>query len=273
MIKKKITKLLSLLILVMGGMQLFSSCSTSKIVYFQDVVPGVSELVNLPTEDLTIRPKDKLSINVNTPDEKLSRLFNLTYGSGNSSSYGSGGNGSSRGLGYTVDTDGNINFPVIGKIRVQGMTREGLAEFITRELRQRELVKDPVVIVEYMNLYVYTLGEVGTKGRIAIDRDNPTILDAISQAGDLTIQGRRDNILVLREENGVQHAYSVDLTNGRKLYNSPVYHLKQNDIIYVEPNKTKVNSSTTNGNTFRSVSFWMSLTSFLTSMAVFVVNL
>jgi polysaccharide export outer membrane protein len=226
----------------------------------------------MPTEDLTIRPKDKLSINVNTPDEKLSQMFNLRVSSSNSSTY-SGGTGSSRGLGYTVDSDGNINFPVIGKIHVEGMTREGIAEYITNELKKRELVKNPVVIVEYMNLNVSVLGEVGSKGRIAIDRDNPTILDAISQAGDLTIQGRRDNILVLREENGVQHAYTVDLTNGRQLYNSPVYHLKQNDIIYVEPNKTKVNSSTVNGNTFRSVSFWMSLTSFLTSMAVFIVNL
>jgi polysaccharide export outer membrane protein len=205
---------------------------------------------------------------VNSQDEKLSQLFNLSYGGQymNSSTH-------KNELGYTVDTDGNIYFPVIGRIHVDGMTREGVAEYIMKELKQRELIKNPVVIVEYLNLNVNVLGEVTRPGRINIDRDNPTILDAISQAGDLTLQGRRDNIMVLREENGVHHVYSVDITNGRQLYNSPVYHMKQNDIIYVEPNKSKTSTSTTNGGTLRSASFWVSLTSLLTSMVAIIVNL
>ena len=121
-----------------------------------------------------------------------------------------------------------------------------------------------------MNLFVSVMGEVNHAGRIKIDRDNFTILDALSEAGDLTIYGKRDRVLVLRQENGKQHVYGVNLCDARQIYSSPVYYLQQNDVVYVEPNDTKSRQSTVNGNTVRSTSFYISLASLITSIAVLI---
>lgn len=253
---------------------LVSSCSApKKITYFQDLQSEVSQLNIGPSSDIRIRPKDQITILVNTPDPKLTNLFNLPVtnqriGQTSSSASTSSGNVA----GYTVDTEGRINFPVIGKMKVGGMTREEIADYITRQLKERELVKDPVVTVEYMNLHFAVLGEVSSPGRYFIDRDRPTLLDALSEAGDLTIQGRRDNILVLREEDGKQTPYRVNLCSADSLLQSPVYYLQQNDVVYVEPNAMRARQSTVNGNTVVSTSFWLSLLSFVTSMIVLITN-
>lgn len=240
------------------------SCSAPKeIAYFQDLQPGVSELTVTSPVEIKVRPKDKLSILVNSQDQKLNELFNLQNpSSSNSSNHVE--------LGYTVDSDGFIAFPVLGKVRVGGMTREQIAGYLTEQIKERELIKDPVVIVEFMNLCVSVLGEVNRPGRIDIDRDNMTILDALSEAGDLTIFGKREKVLVLRHENGKQRVYGINLCSADHIYNSPVYYLQQNDVVYVEPNNTKARQSTVNGNTVRSTSFWLSLASFLTSIVVLI---
>lgn len=253
---------------------LLYSCTTPKgISYFQDLQPDVKSLSIGPSADIRIRPKDQISIMVNTPDPKLTNLFNLPQTSqriGQQSSTASSGSGNLSG--YTVDSEGFINFPIMGKIEVAGLTREEIAERITRELIDRELVKDPVVTVEYMNLHFAVLGEVSNPGRYFIDRDRPTLLDALSQAGDLTIQGRRDNILVLREEGGKQVPHRINLCHTDSLLLSPVYYLQQNDVVYVEPNDMRKRQSTVNGNTVVSTSFWLSLVSFLTSIIVLITN-
>lgn len=253
---------------------LFYSCTTPKgISYFQDLQPDVKSLSIGPSADIRIRPKDQISIMVNTPDPKLTNLFNLPQASqriGQQSNTASSGNGNLSG--YTVDSEGFINFPIMGKIEVAGLTREEIAERITRELIDRELVKDPVVTVEYMNLHFAVLGEVSNPGRYFIDRDRPTLLDALSQAGDLTIQGRRDNILVLREEGGKQVPHRINLCHTDSLLLSPVYYLQQNDVVYVEPNDMRKRQSTVNGNTVVSTSFWLSLVSFFTTIIVLITN-
>lgn len=246
------------------------SCGTPKeITYFQDLKPGQTQLAITDPVEIRVRPKDKLSILVNAPDPKLSNMFNLPIVSqqiGQESA-----TGSSRGVsGYTVDSEGNITFPVLGKVRVDGMTREQIAEYLTTQLKEQELIKDPVVTVEFMNLFVSVMGEVNHAGRIKIDRDNFTILDALSEAGDLTIFGKRERVLVLRQENGKQHVYGVNLCDARQIYSSPVYYLQQNDVVYVEPNDTKSRQSTVNGNTVRSTSFYISLASLITSIAVLI---
>lgn len=248
------------------------SCSTPKeITYFQDLYSGVSEQSVIDSMEIRIRPKDKLSILVNSQDPKLTNMFNLPIisqqvGQEYSSGY-------SRGLsGYTVDSEGCISFPVLGKLKVEGMTREQIAKFITQQLKAQELIKDPVVTVEFMNLSISVMGEVNKPGRYNIDRDNPTILDALSGAGDLTIFGKRDDILVLRQENGKQNAYRINLCSAKNIYTSPVYYLQQNDVVYVGPNDTKVRQSTVNGNNVRSTSFWISLSSLITSIAVLIVK-
>ena len=213
---------------------------------------------------------------MNSRDPQLTDLFNLPYVSrqlGQSLRTGNVSTGFAQGVsGYTVNADGDIDFPVIGKIHVAGMKREEIAEHIKNELVTRDLVKDPVVTVEFMNLCVSVLGEVNNPGRFSIDRDCLTLLDAISMAGDLTIYGNRYKVLVLREEGGVQRVYGINLTQGEHVYSSPAYYLRQNDVVYVEPNDVKARQSTVNGNNVRSTSFWISLASLLTSIGILIFN-
>ena len=264
----KFCKILSLILMVLAAV----SCSTPKeISYFQDLQPGVTELTITDPVEIKVRPKDKLSILVNAQDPKLTNMFNLPIVSQQIGQESTGSSGTIRGVsGYTVDSFGDINFPVLGKIRVEGMTREQIAEYLTGQLKEKELIKDPVVTVEFINLGVSVLGEVNNPGRIKIERDNMTILDALSEAGDLTIYGKREKVLVLRQENGRQRVYGVNLCSAEHIYSSPVYYLQQNDVVYVEPNDTKSRQSTVNGNTVRSTSFWISLASLITSIAVLI---
>lgn len=252
----------------------FSCSAPSHVTYFQDLRPGESEQKVIAATEIKVRPGDKLSIIVNSRDPQLSQLFNLPYVSrqiGQVSASSSSVSGSSQGIsGYTVDEKGMIDFPVLGKIEIAGKNREEIATFIKGELLAKNLVKDPVVTVEYMNLCISVLGEVTQPGRYSIDRDKVTVLDAISMAGDLTIYGKREKVLVLREEEGVQHVYGVNLCSAEHLYTSPVYYLRQNDVVYVEPNNVRARQSTVNGNNVRSTSFWLSLASFLTTIGVLI---
>lgn len=255
---------------------LLSSCGSSKeVVYFQDLRPGESEIKLPEVQAITVQPEDKISIIVNSRDPQLTDLFNLPYvtrqlGQSLRADYNTGNN---TGIsGYTVSATGDIDFPVVGKIHVAGKKREEIAELIKNRLITENLVKDPVVTVEFMNLCVAVLGEVNKPGRFAIDRDRITVLDALSMAGDLTIYGNRSKVLVLRQEGDVQRVYGINLTSGEHVYTSPAYYLQQNDIVYVEPNEVKARQSTVNGNNVRSTSFWISLASLLTSIGILIFN-
>ena len=261
-------KRIRLIILSLAAL-LATACSAPKIAYLEDINSGQTvQIANV--KNIRILPDDKISILVNSRDPLLSNLFNLPYVTrqlgaiDNRSSY-------SQGLsGYTVDTEGNIDFPVLGKVHVAGLTRSEIAAKIKGELEGQNLVKDPVVTVEFLNLTVSVLGEVQLPGRFSIDKDRVTILDAISMAGDLTIQGKRENVLVQRDTDGKTTLYRVDLTKGSELYASPVFYLQQNDVVYVEPNAMKARQATVNGNNVRSTAFWFSLVSVLTSIATTV---
>ena len=137
---------------------------------------------------------------------------------------------------------------------------------------KENLVKDPVVTVEFANLCISVLGEVNNPGRFSIDRDKLTVLDALSMAGDLTIYGNRSKVMVLRQEGDVQRVYGLNLTSGNHVYTSPAFYLQQNDVVYVEPNAVKARQSTVNGNNVRSTSFWISLASLLTSIGILIFN-
>jgi len=128
------------------------------------------------------------------------------------------------------------------------------------------------VTVEFMNLTVSVLGEVANPGRYSIDKDYITLLEALSMAGDMTIFGKRDKVLVLREVEGQQRVYGVDLRSAEQLYNSPVYYLQQDDVVYVEPNSMRARQSTVNGNNVLSATFWMSLVSLITTVTVLFVK-
>ncbi len=252
---------------------LLSACSTPKqISYFQDLRPEESEnTITSSSWEIRLLPNDKISVLVNSRDPQLMNLLNLPILSrqiGTSSD-----NNTSQGIsGYTVDKSGNIDFPVLGSVHVEGLTREEVATLIKKELIDKNLVKDPVVTVEFQNLAISVMGEVAKPGRYNINKDKITILDALSMAGDLTIYGIREKVMVMREENGKQRLYGVDLCSAEDVYASPVYYLRQNDVVYVEPNDPKARQSTVNGNNIRSTSFWISLASLITSITLIFVK-
>ena len=240
---------------------MLASCATpTKVAYFQDT--EANDLI-LDVQPLQIRlqPEDKISIIVNTENQQLTNLFNLAYTPkylGMQSDTYQTLQGVS---GYTIDANGDIDFPVLGKVIVGGLTREEVAILIKNELVKRNLARTPVVTVDFMNLTISLMGEVSNPGRYAISRDHVTILDAISMAGDLTITGRRDCVKVIREKDGKQQTYTVDLTSIEDVVKSPVYYMQQNDIIYVMPNDMRLRQSTVNGNNIVSTSFWISIAS------------
>lgn len=271
-------KILKRCLLLAACAALLSSCATPKeVVYFQDLQQTDGTLAAVQAKEIRVRPDDKISIIVNSRDPQLTDLFNLPYVSrqlGQTLRSVTSTYGQSQGVsGYTVDSEGNIDFPVLGKIHVEGMTREEIGRCIKDELIGQDLVKDPIVTVEFMNLTVSVMGEVAKPGRYAIERDRITILDALSMAGDLTIYGRRDAVMVQRMEGDTLQVYQLNLVSGQDVYNSPAFYLQQNDLVYVAPNDVKVRESTVNGNNIRSTSFWISLGSLLTSVAVLITNI
>lgn len=243
-----------------------SSCKTpSNISYFQDFYNNPDTVVNLQNKVITIKPTDKLYIGVKSKDPQISQLFNLTGGNSSSSS-----NVSKDAYYYTVDGKGNIDFPVLGTVHVANLSREQVAEKIKKALIEASLVKDPVVTVGLSNLHYSVMGEVNHPGQFAIEDEKVTILDAISNAGDLTITGVRDDVMVLRQENGHQKIYKINLCSGKDVFSSPVYYLQQNDVVYVSPNDTKKRTSTVNGNTIQSTGFWLSVSSLAVTILTFL---
>jgi polysaccharide export outer membrane protein len=255
---------------VMASLALCSCHTSRQIVYFQDLTPTDSVVQITAPEPIRFRPADQLSIVVNCQDYRLTELFNLAVPSRRLNSRGNNSNNSNQVAMYTVDSKGNIEFPVLGTLHVEGMTREEVTHYVRDEIVSRDLAKDPIVTVEYGNLSVSVLGEVGKPGQYNIDKDRLTILDVISQAGDLSIRGRRDRVWVYRLEDGQRRAYQLNLCSAEQVTSSPAYYLRQNDQIYVEPNSARTSQSTTNGSTLRSTSFWISMVSFVTSMIILI---
>lgn len=261
------------LIWIFFAVSLLSSCGVAqkRIVYFQDLKEGSPEFA-VEQQYIRLQSDDKISIVVNSKDPKLTALFNLPVANRTLGSNTSTSTNANQVAAYAIDKDGNIDFPVLGTLHIAGMTREEVRSFIKNELVSQNLVNDAIVTVEYANLQISVLGEVSSPGKYNIDRDNLTILDALSMAGDLTINGLRNSVYVLRNEDGKQVSYNVDLLSAKELYNSPVYFIKQNDVIYVEPNAMRARQSTVNGNALRSVSFWTSMVSFLASITSIIIS-
>lgn len=260
---------------------LLAGCSTPKnVTYFRGAENAeIFEIAADQDRTIKVEPFDKLSITVTSKDPALAKMFNLQVYTNNTqqrTNYTSAeevrdyGVAVSSGLdAYTVSADGTIDFPVLGILKVEGMTRFELAGFIKGEIMGRGLIKDPVVTVEFLNVGVSVLGEVNKPGRFDLNADAITILEAISLAGDMTIQGQRNNIKVLRKEaDGKAQTFIVDINDTQKMLASPAYYLKQGDVVYVEPNNMRKRQTTENGNSILGVSFWISVASLLTSAAI-----
>lgn len=265
--KKIFVRLSILLVLLVVSA---ASCSTyKKINYIQDAQLDTA-LTMIANQGILIQPMDMISIVVSSRDPELARIYNLpvvTYQAGSESSVS---NFSQRLIGYSVDNDGNIQFPELGTIHVAGLNRWQLAELIREKLSS--LVKDAVVTVQFMNFKISVTGEVTSPGVFDISGDKITIFEAISLARNLTIYGRRDGVYVIREQNGSRTIYQVDLRTV-DMFNSPAYYLQQNDVVYVEPNKVRAGQSTINENNLKSVSLWVSIGSFLSTLATLFISL
>lgn len=242
-------------------LSLFSSCASRKdLVYLQ---PDSTELntsfeLNAPK----LQPGDILAISVTADDIRATMPFNQI------SPYNSGGTLQSSNPfipTYAIDVNGDIDFPKIGKIKIAGKTRVEAME----ELRSRvsQYIVDPGISIEIRNFRVTVLGEVKLPGTYSINNDRITLLEALGMAGDLTINGVRENVMVIREQNGKKQEFRVDLTK-RDALNSPVYYLAQNDVIYVEPNGARIQSSKYTQNT----SIFVSIASLIITIVAVVVR-
>jgi len=229
---KKISVLCGFIILLLIG----SSCSSYKDVpYYQDLNRSQSaQEVHEPITNykpVTIKPADVLSINVNSMNPEAAILFNPNLGEG--SSY-TAENAQHRG--YLVDDKGNIDLPLIGLMQVSGLTTSELRENLKKALLK--YYNDPVVNVRIANITVAVYGDVEKPNVYPLQNERTTITQAISMAGDLNITGMRTNVLLVREENGERHFITIDLTS-KNIFDSPYYYLRNNDEIYVQPDKTK----------------------------------
>jgi polysaccharide export outer membrane protein len=214
---------------------LLTACTPyRKIVYFQDLKDTTKFYVqdSIRSAQAIIQPADVMDIYVSSASPQSSTTFNL----GGTSSTGGEGASSSSARGYTVYSDSCIEYPILGKVKAAGLTPMALKDTLTRMLN--DYLKDPVVNIQFLNYKVTVLGEVARPAAYTISDGHATLLDLLGKAGDLTIYGRRDNITVIREENGKRTFARLDLTSS-KVFLSPYYYLKQNDIVYVQPNKSK----------------------------------
>ena len=222
---------------------LFSGCASSrKAVYFNDINKA-EFTAQVESLEPVIQSNDLLNISVTSLNAEASETFNTI--NNNVVRPTSANNNVVNAAGYLVDTEGYINFPYLGKIRAAGMTKKALQDVIKTEILNRKLLKEPIVDIRYMNYKVSVLGEVAKPAVLTIPNEKITLLEALGLAGDLTIYGSRNNILLIREEDGKKKLNRIDLTSN-EIFTSPFYYLKSNDIVYVEPNKTKIaNASAT----------------------------
>ena len=267
---KKILQTLTVLAVLCS----LASCNPEtykKINYLQDVEDNTSMAMKV-NRGIIIQPQDQLSIIVTSRDPKMAVPFNLSVSMAYAGSEIMATGASQRITGYVVSNEGNIDFPSLGSIHVSGLNRWELQDLIKDKLSDSGLLKDAVVTVEFLNFKVSVLGEVTAPGTYSVTGDKITILQALALARDLTIYGQRDNVQVIREQNGQRQIYVMDLTKS-SIFDSPAYYLQQNDVVYVTPSKVRAGQGEINENYFKSGSFWISLASISMTTINFIIAL
>lgn len=244
---------------------LATSCvSRKKIAYFQDL-PGMEAAIDASKSSLKIQPNDMLTITVSAANMEAVQPFNLPL----TTAPRLGGNGAVSGnmqlQTYLVDSDGNIEYPLLGTIHVEGKTRQELLAFLKEEISV--YVQDPIINIQIVNFQVTVLGEVTRPGTFTVPDERLSLSKALGLAGDLTIYGRRDNVLVIRETGETKEYKYLDLTDSDVL-NSPYYYLQQNDVVYVEPNSAQMQGASYN----RNASVYISIASVLISLIIVIVR-
>lgn len=220
------------LVLVSFLVLLISSCVSKKeIIYFQNISEQLAQLDSVQN-NFKIKPNDILSIVVSAYDPTVAKPFNLVLESE--------GGLLAQQQGYLTGLDGTINIPVLGKIKAAGLTRAELSDKLTKQIS--EFILDPIVTINIINFKVSVLGAVNRPGTFAVQGERLTLPEALSLAGDLSMFGKRNNVLVLRETNGKKDYAYLDMRDA-KIMDSEFYYLQQNDLIYVEPNNASIQSS------------------------------
>ena len=248
-----------LLFLVFAAVCLLTSCASPKnVTYFQNR-EAIEKAVQGYLVDARIMPKDVLTITVSTTTPEAAKQFNLVTPTSQTQLQT-----------YLVDNEGMINFPVIGQLKVGGMTKTEAEKLITEKITPYLAEsQNPVVTVRMSSFSISVLGEVNQPGTFMVEREKINVLEALSRAGDLTIYGVRNNVTLIREESDGTKSYHTLNLNDANIVNSPYYYLQQNDILYVEPNKIKAQNSTVGSMT----NLWLSATSVLVSVATLLVSI
>ena len=241
---------------------LFSCASKKDIVYYQNI-DGISTSQNTVSYEVKIQPDDLLMIIVSAEDPEIAIPFNLMTVAVSNTGKPDIATGQLTTQTYLVDRNGSIEFPILGKLQVGGLTRSEVLQMLKDKIGV--YIKNPIINLRITNFKISLQGEVTLPGTYPVASERVTLIEALSLAKDLTIYGRRDNILVIREVNGIKSYNRVDI-NKADFINSPFYYLAQNDVVYVEPNKTKVNASAVGPNT----SVIISAVSILVSLSVLI---
>ena len=257
-------KLISAVVVALAIMLVLGSCGSAKqVAYFQNI-DSLNLRASKMLYDARVMPKDQLSIIVKATSEEVAKPFNM-------STEGITTTSTNQNLQYyLVDNEGNINFPVVGKIHVGGLTGRECESLIQSKIRSYfSQSEEPMVTVRMASFRVVVTGEVASPGVVSVPNEKMSIIEALAQSGDLGLQGKRKNILLIREDaNGEKSAHRLDMTDAN-LINSPYFYLQQNDIVYVEPNGAKKGTAGLSN----SVTFWIGLTSSILSLAALIVNL
>lgn len=260
-------KILSSWVLFMIILACFSCQGSKEVAYFQNI-DSVSLEGSRYLYDARIVPKDMLTITVMTTDQDAAAPFNLAIGSqiGNNGQMSNNSNLQ----GYLVDNDGNINFPIVGKLHVVGLTKGQCEDLIVEKIAPYLAAgQKPIVTVRMSSFRVVLIGAVGGARVVPVTTEKMSIIEAIASAGDLNIYGKRTNIMLIRERpDGQKEVHRLNL-NDANIFNSPYYYLQQNDIIYVEPNNVAKHGAELGAGT----SMWFSLVGIVTSVASLLVNI
>ncbi len=237
---------------------IFSSCASKKdVVYFQNA-SDYETIKSNNSHTNKFKIDDVLSIHVSTLDPVASLPFNLFKGAEE-------GGIRPEQVDYIIDKNGDIDFPVLGTVRVVGLSPEETKTLLKEKLS--DYLKDPIINIRLKNFTVTVLGEVRQPGTYPVLGEQITVLEAIGLANDLTIKGKRDNVMVIRDFNGTKVYTRIDLTKKESL-NSPVYYLTQNDVVYVEPNNSAITSSALDNR----ASIWVSVASLLITSTVLIIT-
>jgi polysaccharide biosynthesis/export protein len=235
-----------------------SCTNTKKAVYFSDQKSGSFESPSIPK--LVIQNNDLLSISVSSLNPEASAVFNQP----NNAAANNNSTTTTSATGYLVDGQGNIQFPFLGSVKAAGLSKDELKDQLIKALVDKKLLVDPIITIRFLNFKVTVLGEVAHPTVVTVPSERISLLEALGLAGDLTIYAQRDNVLVIRDEDGKKVTHRLNL-NSTELFSSPYYYLKTNDVVYVEPNKSKVAS------TSRSVQ-WIPIVLSALSLGVIVVD-